>query len=89
MREQQLQSKIIKELEKQGAWVVKVISANKRGTPDLIACLNGKFYAIEVKAPGKLSTVSEIQKYQLKKITEAGGVAILSDNCVHALTHCV
>lgn len=89
MREQQLQSKIIKELEKQGAWVVKVISANKRGTPDLIACLNGKFYAIEVKAPGKLSTVSEIQKYQLKKITEAGGVAIISDNSIHALTHCV
>tara|TARA_R110000744_G_scaffold166967_1_gene284253 strand:- start:67 stop:336 length:270 start_codon:yes stop_codon:yes gene_type:complete len=89
MREQQLQSKIIKELEKQGAWVVKVISANKRGTPDLLVCLKGKFYAIEVKAPGKLSTVSEIQKYQLNKIIEAGGVAIISDNSVHALTQCV
>lgn len=80
MKEQDVQKKIIKYLESLGAWTVKTITTNKRGTPDIITCLNGKFVAIEVKAPGKMSTVSEIQQFQLDKITEAGGIAIASDN---------
>lgn len=80
MKEQDVQKKIIKYLESLGAWTVKTITTNKRGTPDIIACLNGKFVAIEVKAPGKMSTVSEIQQFQLDKITEAGGLAIASDD---------
>jgi len=73
MTEQQTQSKIIKDLEKRGAWVVKTIQTNKRGTPDILACLNGKFLAIEVKAPtGKLSPM---QAVQLGRITTCGGIA--------------
>lgn len=75
MTEQQIQRKIIKDLERRGAWVVKTITCNKRGTPDLLACLDGQFVAIEVKTPtGKLSP---IQAVQLGRITASGGRAFV------------
>jgi Holliday junction resolvase len=80
MKEQDVQRKIIKYLESLGAWTVKTISTNKRGTPDVLACLDGQFIAIEVKREGKLNTVSPIQQFQLDKIVEAGGIAVAADN---------
>ena len=47
----------------------------KAGVPDILACCNGKFLGIEVKA--KNGKPSELQLYNLKKIDEAGGFAIL------------
>lgn len=80
MKEQDVQKKIIKYLESLGAWTCKTITTNKRGTPDILACLDGRFIAIEVKAPGKMSTVTEIQQFQLDKITESGGIAFATDD---------
>lgn len=80
MKEQAVQKKIIKYLESLGAWTCKTITTNKRGTPDVLACLDGRFIAIEVKAPGKMSTVSELQQFQLDKIAATGGIAIAADN---------
>lgn len=80
MKEQDVQRKIIKYLESLGAWTVKTISTNKRGTPDVLACLNGQFIAIEVKREGKLNTVSPIQQFQLDKIVESGGIAVAADS---------
>ena len=43
------------------------------GLPDIIACINGRFCAFEVKQPsGKLT---RLQEAALKKIEGAGGVA--------------
>jgi Holliday junction resolvase len=95
VRESTVQSAIIKWLESQGAWVVKTIQVNKRGCPDILACLNGRFVAIEVKAPGKLSTVTPIQQYQIVHIIEAGGIAIAADSLdavkkyLHEVLHAV
>jgi Holliday junction resolvase len=80
MKEQDVQKKIINYLESLGAWTVKTISTNKRGTPDVLACLNGRFIAIEVKAKGKMSTLTPIQKYQLDLIEKSGGIAIAADS---------
>ena len=80
MKEQAVQKKIIKYLESLGAWTCKTITTNKRGTPDVLACLDGRFIAIEVKAPGKMSTVSELQQFQLDKIAATGGNAIAADS---------
>lgn len=41
------------------------------GVPDIVGCLNGYFFAIEVKVEG--NTTSKIQDYVLRKIREAGG----------------
>ena len=78
MTEQDIQRKIIKYLESIGAYVVKVVASNKSGTPDIIACYRGIFLAIEVKRPETKTNVSELQIYNIKKIKDAGGVAIVS-----------
>lgn len=50
------------------------ISANN-GTPDILACLNGRFIAIEAKA-GK-NKPTDLQTLNLKRIDEAGGLALV------------
>ena len=45
----------------------------RRGIPDIIACVNGKFAAFELKSDtGKLTP---LQNFTLKSIREVGGVA--------------
>ena len=45
------------------------------GIPDIIACVDGRFYAFEVKtAMGK---ATPLQSATLRKITAAGGVAAI------------
>lgn len=80
MNEQALQAKIIKYLESKGAFVVKTISTNKTGCPDLLVCYKSIFIGIEVKAPGKLGNLTKIQEAQLEKIREAGGNAYVVDS---------
>ena len=69
MTESKYQSKIIKDLESKGWYVLKLISTNKVGIPDILALKDGeKPYFIEVKA--KTGRLSEIQKYRLKELKE-------------------
>jgi len=78
MKEQDIQRKIIKYLEANGAYVVKVVSATKSGIPDILACIKGEFIAIEVKTPKTINNVSKLQKYNLAAIEVAGGKAIVA-----------
>ena len=41
------------------------------GLPDIIACINGKFYAFEVKTPGGKTT--KLQESTIRKILACGG----------------
>jgi Holliday junction resolvase len=75
MTEQQIQSKIIKDLEEAGAYVIKVRAGTKTGIPDIIACYAGNFYAFEVKRDRTKAT--PLQKYNVKKIREALGEAFI------------
>jgi len=43
------------------------------GIPDVIACVNGKFFAFEVKT--ETGRVTELQRSIIKKILAAGGTA--------------
>jgi hypothetical protein len=43
------------------------------GVPDIIACVNGRFVAFEVKTPSGKAT--KLQEAIIKKILTAGGVA--------------
>ena len=45
------------------------------GTPDIIACVNGHFVAVEVKAEN--GKPSELQLYHLEQIRKAGGHSFL------------
>lgn len=75
MKESVLQSKIMKWLESQGAWVAKYPGGRyaKNGTPDILCCLDGRFYAFEVKVGN--NKPSKIQEFQMQMIKAAGGVA--------------
>jgi hypothetical protein len=48
------------------------------GTPDLLACYYGRFYAIEVKRPGNKPT--KLQLFRLRQWREAGAVAFWCDS---------
>lgn len=71
MTEQKIQSKRIKQLEKEGYYVIKLISTNKNGIPDLIAIPpNVPVLFSEIKTPkGK---VSKLQEYRLKELNDHG-----------------
>ena len=76
--EKQFENKIKKFLDSiPGIWHYKNWSGpySKSGIPDIIACVNGKFVGIEVKAPkGK---PSELQKRNIRLIRECGGLGYI------------
>lgn len=51
-----------------------------QGIPDIVGCISGGFFAIEVKAPGREGNTTELQKIQIAGITEAGGIAFVASN---------
>jgi len=72
--EQAIQSEIIIYLRKIFCYPRKVVS--KAGTPDILACCDGKFIGIEVKKlDGK---VSKLQDHNIKLIQQAGGIAFVA-----------
>ncbi|MDD5354674.1 MAG: VRR-NUC domain-containing protein [bacterium] len=77
MLESAIKKKILKKLRgdyPQGWWVkIHGGPQQERGIPDIIGCLKGKFYAFEVKQPGKAATL--YQQIQLDRISDAGGSA--------------
>ena len=75
--ESKVKAKIHAILKARGAYAVNYIggiSANN-GTPDILACLNGRFIGIEAKA-GK-NKPTDLQALNLKRIDEAGGLALV------------
>lgn len=80
-RESQLQGKILRYLESlPHCYAFKVISANRKGVPDIICSYNGYFLAIEVKAPGRLAGVTPLQKLNGDKIMASNGFYLLTDD---------
>lgn len=71
MSEQKYQSKLIKQLEADGYYVLKLIKTNKNGIPDLLALKRGcEPYFIEVK--GAKGIPSVLQEYRIKELKEYG-----------------
>lgn len=75
--EKNFENKVKVFLSEQGCWTLKTWSngVQRAGVPDLLVCCNGNFVGVELKAPN--GKVSEIQKWNLCKIKESGGYAIL------------
>jgi len=57
-------------------WFVKVQQQTIRGTPDILACCNGHFVALELKRDGTTKP-DDLQVYTLAKISASGGVAMV------------
>lgn len=75
--EKAFENKVKGFLKKQNCWFVKTWSngVQRSGIPDILVCCNGYFVGVEVKAPN--GKPSELQLWNLKKIEESGGYAVL------------
>ena len=81
MRESEIQSKCTEYLRAKGIYYKKIVLANSGGTPDIFACINGKFIAFEIKAEKGKPT--ELQLYNQRKIKECGGECHIVYNFKH------
>jgi hypothetical protein len=67
-----LSEAVIKHVESvHNGLVTNVIVAGKSGCSDLIACINGKYFALEIK--GDDDTEKPLQDEHLKNVARAGG----------------
>lgn len=72
------ETKIKRYIESVGGYQYKAMgnAYTVSGTPDILACVNGYFIAIEVKAPNGKPT--ELQLNKIAKIRKAGGLAYVA-----------
>lgn len=50
------------------------------GIPDIVGCVHGVMFAIEVKAPGKLKNLTPLQAMKLAEMEHAGAVVMVADD---------
>lgn len=77
MNEKTFENKVKQFLKDQNVWFVKTWSngIQRKGIPDIIACVNGYFVGIELKAEN--GKPSELQKWNIEQIRKSGGIAIV------------
>ena len=75
--EKNFEQKIKRFLDEEGAWYVKYFANRntRSGIPDILACVNGHFVAIEVKAQNGHPTALQI--HHCTEIRLAGGFAFI------------
>lgn len=75
--EKKFEEKVKKYLKEEGCWVLKTWSngVQRKGIPDLLVCCNGFFLGVELKASNGSPT--ELQLYNIRKIRESSGLAIV------------
>jgi hypothetical protein len=77
-------------LKAAGAYAVNYIGGQyaNNGTPDILACLNGRFIGIEAKAGRGKPTALQVRA--LRQIHEAGGLAfVINENLIDYLKECL
>lgn len=77
--ENQFKDQITKHLTSAGHYYyVNMAGVAQKGLPDIIACINKRFVAIELKRPdNKKSFLTRQQKAHLQAITDNGGLAFV------------
>lgn len=76
--EKQFENKVKKYLKQlPNCWFTKIWGGGyqKAGIPDILACINGKFVAIELKSD--VGKPSELQKRNVRLINEANGYGVI------------
>ena len=80
--EGRVKEKVKKLLKGRGIWYF-MPAANgfgRVGIPDFICCMDGKFLAIETKAPGKRDNTTANQENRINEIRAAKGWALVVDD---------
>lgn len=86
VREADITAAVLDYLSIAGAWSLKVHGhlGQRPGVPDILACLRGRFIAIEVKRPG--GRLSPHQRRELLAVVAAGGVALVVTDVSQVIT---
>ena len=77
MREKTFENQVKNYLKSKGIWHVKYFanSFTPVGIPDILAVVNGRFVAIELKAEKGRTTL--IQEHNIREIKKSGGIAVV------------
>ena len=77
-----MKAKVKAWLKAKGIWFFMPVQTGLgvSGIPDFLCCRDGRFLAIETKAPGKRANTSAGQDYQIMLIHKAGGAAVVVDD---------
>ena len=78
-QEKTYENKIKHFLKAKNIWYYKIWGGGlytKAGVPDIIACVNGRFVAIEVKS--ETGKVTALQNKNIEDIIKSGGIAIIT-----------
>lgn len=75
--EKNFENKIKRFIKSIGGYEVKFFANayTRKGVPDILACVNGKFWGIEAKSSA--GKPSELQVYNIRLIRAAGGNAMV------------
>ncbi|OQA55924.1 MAG: VRR-NUC domain protein [Candidatus Omnitrophica bacterium ADurb.Bin277] len=80
MTELQLQKKVLRMIKTEfpTAFYYKAHDQFTAGIPDIIGCISGVFFGVELKRPG--AKPRKLQVYVMDKIRAAGGYALCADS---------
>ena len=71
MSEAKFQSKLIKEYEGQGWYVIRLITTNKNGIPDLL-CLKKDETPLFIEVKGSKGRISKLQEFRMNELEKEG-----------------
>lgn len=79
--EKKVKRKIVDILKQYGMYYFYPVTGGygASGVPDIVACYNGRFIGIEVKADLKKNKPTALQQKNLSEIAQHGGVALVID----------
>jgi len=79
--EKRVKKRVVEILKKYKAYYFYPVTGGygASGVPDIIACYNGRFLGIEVKADAKKRGPTALQQKNLRQINETGGVGVVID----------
>lgn len=67
----ELTGKVMTRIEELGGKAINLIAASKSGNADVIACVNGKYFELEIKGDGDTEKPHQAEK--LNQAIDAGG----------------
>lgn len=74
--ETKFKEKVFKFFKGEGLWYFKSQEVSVCGIPDVIGCTRlGRIFAIELKRDEDVEQADALQKYNLRKIRQKGGIA--------------
>jgi hypothetical protein len=79
--EKKLKKKVVEILKQYNAYYFYPVTGGfgASGVPDIVACVNGRFLGIEVKADAKKRGPTALQQKNLNEINKTGGVGVVID----------